>query len=179
LKQYPPETTYISSYIESRGGEDESVFFGLQAFIKEYLLNPITQVDIDVAEKFVTQHGLPFNREGWEYILKTHKGYLPISITAVPEGTVMGTHNVQVQVTNTDPNCAWLVSYLETAMLRGVWYPSTVATKSRKFKKLIAKALHETSDVPVNDQIFFKLHDFGSRGASSKETSGIGGAAHG
>ena len=63
-KQYPPETTYISSYIESRGGEDESVFFGLQAFIKEYLLNPITQVDIDVAEKFVTQHGLPFNREG-------------------------------------------------------------------------------------------------------------------
>lgn len=177
-KQYPPETTYISSYIESRGGEDESVFFGLQAFIKEYLLNPITQVDIDVAEKFVTQHGLPFNREGWEYILKTHKGYLPISITAVPEGTVMGTHNVQVQVTNTDPNCAWLVSYLETAMLRGVWYPSTVATKSRKFKKLIAKALHETSDVPVNDQIFFKLHDFGARGASSGETAMLGGMGH-
>lgn len=177
-KQYPPETTYISSYIESRGGEDESVFFGLQAFIKEYLLNPITQVDIDVAEKFVTQHGLPFNREGWEYILKTHKGYLPISITAVPEGTAMGTHNVQVQVTNTDPNCAWLVSYLETAMLRGVWYPSTVATKSRKFKKLIAKALHETSDVPVNDQIFFKLHDFGARGASSGETAMLGGMGH-
>lgn len=177
-RQYPPNTTFISSYIESRGGEDESVFFGLQAFIKEYLLNPITQVDIDVAEKFVTQHGLPFNREGWEYILKTHKGYLPISITAVPEGTVMRTHNVQVQVTNTDPNCAWLVSYLETAMLRGVWYPSTVATKSRKFKKLIAKALHETSDVPVNDQIFFKLHDFGARGASSGETAMLGGMGH-
>jgi nicotinamide phosphoribosyltransferase len=45
-------------------------------------------------------------------------------------------------------------------------------------KRIIAKALHETSDVPVNDQIMFKLHDFGSRGASSGETATLGGMAH-
>jgi len=33
--QYPKGTTHISSYIESRGGEPESVFFGLQAFMRE------------------------------------------------------------------------------------------------------------------------------------------------
>lgn len=176
--QYPKGTTYISSYIESRGGENESVFFGLQAFIKEYLMKPITMNDVKRAEHIVQAHGLPFNREGWEIIVKEYEGKLPIEIQAVPEGTVMGTHNVQVQVVNTDPRLWWLTSYLETALLRAVWYPSTVATKSRKMKKVIAKALHETSDVPVNDQIFFKLHDFGARGASSGESAMLGGMGH-
>lgn len=176
--QYPPNTTHISSYIESRGGEPESVFFGLQAFIKEYMLTPITMKDIDRAEKIVLAHGLPFNREGWEIIVNEHGGLLPLDIEAVPEGTVMPTRNVQVQVVNTDPRLFWLTSYIETAMLRGVWYPSTVATKSRKMKKIIAAALHKTSDIPVNDQLFFKLHDFGARGASSTETAMLGGMAH-
>jgi len=176
--QYPKGTTHISSYIESRGGEDRSVFFGPQAFIKDYLLTPITMADIDRAEKIVTAHGLPFNREGWEIIVREYNGYLPLEIQSVPEGMVMGTHNVQMQVMNTDPRMWWLTSYIETALLRAVWYPSTVATKSRKMKVLIAKALQETSDVPVMDQLMFKLHDFGARGASSGETAILGGMAH-
>jgi len=45
-------------------------------------------------------------------------------------------------------------------------------------KKIIAAALHKTSDVPVMDQLFFKLHDFGARGASSTETAVLGGMSH-
>lgn len=178
FKQYPPKTAYISSYIEARGGEKESVFFGLQAFIKDYMMTPITMADIDFAEKIFALHGEPFNRAGWEIIVNEYAGLLPLEIEAVPEGTVMATRNVQVQVVNTDPRLYWLTSYLETAMLRGVWYPSTVATKSRKMKKIIAAALHKTSDVPVMDQLFFKLHDFGARGASSTETAVLGGMSH-
>lgn len=177
-KQYPPKTTVISSYIESRGGEVESVFFGLQAFIKQYLMTPITMGDIDLAEKLIIAHGEPFNREGWEIIVNEYDGLPPIEIEAVPEGTVMGTRNVQVQVVNTDPRLYWLTSYLETAILRGIWYPSTVATMSHKMKGLIAKALEQTSDVPVQDQISFKLHDFGARGVSSSESAVLGGMAH-
>lgn len=176
--QYPRGTTHISSYIESRGGEERSVFFGLQAFIKRYLMTPITMKDVKRAEHIVQAHGLPFNREGWEIIVNEYGGRLPIEIQAVPEGTVMETKNVQVQIVNTDPRLAWLTSYLETALLRAIWYPSTVATKSRKMKVLIAQALQETSDVPVMDQLLFKLHDFGSRGASSAETATLGGMAH-
>jgi len=176
--QYPKGTTHVSSYIESRGGENESVFFGLQAFIKEYLMTPITMNDVKRAEHIVQAHGLPFNKEGWEIIVNEYGGLLPLEIQAVPEGTVMGTRNIQVQVVNTDPRLAWLTSYVETAMLRAIWYPSTVATKSRKMKVLIAKALHETSDVPVMDQLMFKLHDFGARGASSAETATLGGMGH-
>ncbi len=177
-KQYPKDTTHISSYIESRGGEDISVFFGLQAFIKEYLLTPVTMNDVKRAQHIVQAHGLPFNREGWEIIVNEYGGYLPIEIQAVPEGTVMGTRNIQVQIVNTDPRLYWLTTHVETMLLRAIWYPSTVATKSRKMKVLIAKALSETSDIPVMDQLMFKLHDFGARGASSAETATLGGMGH-
>ena len=176
FSQYPPNTTGIYSYIESRGGHyNETVFFGLQAFIKEYLCAPITQDMIDEAEAIILAHGEPFNREGWEYILREHGGYLPVRIKAVPEGTVVPVKNVLATIENTDPNCYWLTSFLETALLRAIWYPTTVATNSREIKKVILDALIRTGDPASID---FKLHDFGARGVSSLESAGIGGAAH-
>jgi nicotinamide phosphoribosyltransferase len=176
FKQYPAGTTGVYSYIESRGGRyDRTVMFGLQAFIKEYLLDPITQADIDVADEILTAHGEPFNREGWQYILDTHKGYLPVVIRAVPEGTVVPVKNVLATIENTDPECFWLTTYLETALLRAVWYPTTVATQSYTIKRVILDYLEKTGDPSLID---FKLHDFGARGVSSMESAGVGGAAH-
>jgi nicotinamide phosphoribosyltransferase len=176
FKQYPAGTTGVYSYIESRGGRyDETVFFGLQAFIKEYLLEPITQADIDIADEILTAHGEPFNRVGWEYILRVHGGKLPVVIRAVPEGTVVPVKNVLATVENTDPECYWLTTYLETALLRAIWYPTTVATQSKKIKNIIKEFLELTGDPTTID---FKLHDFGARGVSSMESAGIGGAAH-
>lgn len=175
--QYPAGTSVVSSYIESRGGQyDATLFFGLQAFIKQTLLQPFTQADIDEAEELLAAHGVPFNRAGWQYILDTYNGFLPIEIQAVPEGSVVATHNVLVQVQNTDANCAWLTSYIETALLRAVWYPTTVATLSYNCKKVIANYLAETAD--TMDGLLFKLHDFGARGASSEESAALGGMAH-
>lgn len=174
--QYPAGTTGVYSYIESRGGRyDRTVFFGLQAFIKEYLLAPITQDDIEVADHILTAHGEPFNRAGWQYILDKHNGYLPVVIRAVPEGTVVPTRNVLATIENTDPECFWLTTWLETALLRAIWYPTTVATQSRAIKELILDYLEKTGDTSTID---FKLHDFGARGVSSMESSGIGASAH-
>jgi len=173
---YPPGTTGVYSYIESRGGRyDRTVFFGLQAFIKEYLLEPITQLDIDVADEILTAHGEPFNREGWQYILDKHMGYLPVIIRAVPEGTVVPVKNVLATIENTDPECFWLTTWLETALLRAIWYPTTVATQSYNIRQLILDYLEKTGDTNLID---FKLHDFGARGVSSLESAGLGGAAH-
>lgn len=175
--QYPPGTQYVSSYVESRGGPfDASLFFGLQAFIKEYLLTPITANDIAEAESLLREHGVPFNRAGWEYILRVHRGYLPLVIEAVPEGTMIPTSNVMLQVTNTDSNCEWLTSYIETALLRAIWYPTTVATISHAVRQVIGRYLAETSD--STDSLPFKLHDFGARGVSSLESAALGGLAH-
>ena len=176
FKQYPAGTTGVYSYIESRGGRyDRTVFFGLQAFIKEYLFSPITQNDIEIADEILTAHGEPFNRAGWQYILDKHNGYLPVVIRAVPEGTVVPTRNVLATIENTDPECFWLTTWLETALLRAIWYPTTVATQSRAIKELILDYLEKTGDPSTID---FKLHDFGARGVSSMESAGIGGAAH-
>jgi len=176
FNQYPEGTEYIYSYIESRGGKyDETVFFGLQAFIKEYLTDPVTMDMIDEAEAIITAHGEPFNREGWEYIVREHDGYLPVTIKAVPEGTVVPVKNILASIINEDPKCYWLTSFLETALLRAIWYPTTVATNSREIKKVILDALSRTGDTSTID---FKLHDFGARGVSSLESAGIGGAAH-
>lgn len=175
--QYPQGAEFVSSYIESRGGVHAStVFFGLQMFIKQYLTKPITLADIDEAEMICAAHGVPFNRDGWMHILTAHNGYLPLEIEAVPEGTEVPTGNVLVQVINTDPTCAWLTSYIETALLRAVWYPTTVATVSKACQNIIARYLDETAD-NLNG-LPFKLHDFGARGASSEETTAIGGLAH-
>jgi nicotinamide phosphoribosyltransferase len=176
FKQYPAGTTGVYSYIESRGGcYDQTVFFGLQAFIKEYLLEPISQGDIDIADEILTAHGEPFNRAGWQYILDTHRGYLPVVIRAVPEGTVVPVKNVLATIENTDPECFWLTTWLETALLRAVWYGTTVATQSYTIKQVILDYLEKTGDPTTID---FKLHDFGARGVSSLESAGIGGAAH-
>ena len=176
FKQYPVGTTGVYSYIESRGGRyDRTVMFGLQAFIKEYLLEAITQADIDIADEIITAHGEPFNRAGWQYILDKHNGFLPVVIRSVPEGTVVPVSNVLATIENTDPECFWLTTWLETALLRAVWYPTTVATQSHKIKQVILDALEKTGDPSTID---FKLHDFGARGVSSAESAGIGGASH-
>lgn len=178
-KQYPPKTEKVYSYFESRGGEfDNTVFFGLQYFIKKYLTGRVvTQEKIDEARDLLTGHlGSEdiINLAGWEYILKEHAGRLPVEIKAVPEGTVVPTGNVLMTVENTDPNCFWLTNYLETLLVQ-VWYPTTVATLSREMKKMLRLHLKRTgSDTGLD----FMLHDFGFRGVSSVESAMLGGAAH-
>lgn len=175
--QYPPGSEYVSSYIECRGGEfPEVVFFGLQAFIKQYLRSPVSVADIDEAEAMLHAHGLPCHRAGWEHIAGGHGGLLPLEISAVAEGMVVPLHNVMAQVVNTCPACFWLTSYIETALVRALWYPMTVATQSREIKKIIAGYLQETAD--SLEGLPLKLHDFGARGASSLETAELGGMAH-
>jgi len=174
--QYPEGTEYVYSYIESRGGKyDKLVFFGLQAFLREYMTIPITREMIDQAEQVMRLHGEPFNRSGWEYILNVHGGVLPVEIKSVDEGSVMYLKNVLVSIVNTDPKCFWLTSFLETALLRAIWYPTTVASNSYHSKEIIMEFLEKNGDPSLID---FKLHDFGARGVSSLESAALGGAAH-
>jgi len=178
-KQYPPGSEYISSYIEARGSDDPdfnfSLTLGIQAFIKEYLLTPITAPDIWEAKDIIEAHGYEFNFDGWMHILNEHGGYLPLEITALPEGTIVPLSIPLVQVRNTDPKVPWLTSFIETALLRAIWYPTTVGTNSMIIRKYLKEYAEKSMQEPNVD---FKLHDFGARGVSSGESAAIGGAAH-
>jgi nicotinamide phosphoribosyltransferase len=178
-KQYPANTTHVFSFFESRGGDfDKTTFFGLQYFIKRYLVGRVvTEEKIQEAKAFFAEYfgdETIFNEEGWRRILEVHDGKLPVEIRAVPEGLRVPGHNALLTIVNTDPKLPWLTNYLET-LLSQVWYSMTIATQSRAMKDIIVASLERTGD-PT--QFAFKLHDFGFRGSTSVESSGIGGAAH-
>ena len=121
--QYPPNTEYVSSYIEARGGNsnfENVLFFGLQAFLKQYLTKPITNADIDEAKVLLAAHGVPFNEAGWRQLVAKHGGLLPLRIQAIPEGMVVPTGQVLCQVVNTDPVFYGLRDNSERARLGGV-----------------------------------------------------------
>lgn len=176
--QYPENTTSMFSYIESRTGSeyDKTVFFGLQYYLKKYLTHRVTVEEVETAKELYALHGEPFNYDGWMYIAKDLKGKLPVRIRAVPEGTIVPIDNILVSIESTDPKAFWVVSWLETMLLR-VWYSITVATRSYTIKQIILEALNKSSDSPETE-ISFKLHDFGSRGVSSQESAMLGDMAH-
>lgn len=176
-KQYPQNMTYMHSYIESRGGlYGYTKFFGLQYYLKKYLTRKVTKEMVDEAEEIFGLHGIPFEREGWDYIVNELGGKLPLRIRAVPEGAVIPNHNVLVTIESTCDKTPWIVSWLEPLILK-IWYPTTVATYSFKTKQIVTHFLELTSD-QLEAQLPFKFHDFGYRGASSEESAGIGGLAH-
>lgn len=177
--QYPPDTRKVYSYLTSRGGFwKHTLFQGLQYILKSNFVGKVfTKADIDEARAVSAAHfgtDEVFNYKGWTRLLEKHGGKLPLRIRAVAEGTVVQTHNALMTIENTDDEFPWLTNWAETVLLQ-VWYPITVATLSFEIKQAIGKDLVRTGDPGL---LPFKLHDFGYRGVSSRETAAIGGAAH-
>lgn len=175
---YPKALESVTSYIEPRGPAGSDVmFFGLQMFLKDVLCQPLTHADVDEAKSYAIPHGVPFNEAGWRRIVDEFGGFLPLKIQALPEGTVHLAGVPQVQITSTHPDFTWLPSYVETAIIRAVWYPSTVATISWNVKQVCLRYLELSATDPAA-AIAFMLHDFGFRAVQSHESGGIGGAGH-
>lgn len=180
-QQYPYGTDGVFSYFESRVGAEFpfTEFFGLQQILIDYLEGVVVdQAKIDLAYEILGDHFgdyTIFNKDGWQYILNEHGGKLPLEISAVPEGLCVPVGNALMTVTATDPECIWLVQYLES-LLTHVWYASTVATLSRWVRISLEDWLRRTGGDPA--AIDFMLHDFGYRGASTSEAAKIGGLGH-
>jgi len=173
------DITEAVSYIEARSGwTDEIVFFGLQAYILEYLDKKITYQDLYKAEKYAKSALIPFNKEVWIRVIEEFNGYVPVKIEALPEGTIVPHGVPVVQISSTQ--MPEIVAEIETSLLRGIWYPSSVATLSRAIKKNIAEYYKKTSDLDINDPMTLAaaLNDFGARSVSSGESAALGGLGH-
>src|SRR5258707_5828237 len=93
-KQYPPGTETVYSYFESRGGEfPETVFFGLQYILEEYLAGAVVTADkIAAAERVFAQHFSGdsfFHRAGWQHIVDAHDARVPMPVHAVAPDSVL------------------------------------------------------------------------------------------
>ncbi len=170
-------TTGDYAYIEARkGGDfDDVTFFGPQYYILYFMTKPVTMEMIDEAELQVLAHGLPFNRAGWELVVTRHGGYLPVRIKALREGMVVPHGVVQVTMEATDPEISWMARHVETAILRSVWFGSTVAARSRRWQDKLLPFLERTG---TPETIEWKIVDFGARGSETTESAAIAGAAH-
>lgn len=180
--QRPSDLEFVSSYIESRGVEDgrdweQMVVAGIPYLLETFVTRPlVTRESLDRMKKRVPAHGVSFNEQGWEDLLRIHGGYAPVHVQALEEGSVVPLKTPILQLVNTDRRFNWLGSWLETHYLRSTWYPSTVATQSFHIKRLIKKYMEETAG--HTNGLDFMLHDFGSRGVSSSESAMLGGLAH-
>lgn len=178
MEFYPEGTEKIYSYLCARSNKkyDKSVFFGLQYYLMEYLSQKITPEHVKEF-LYYRKSILGSNPPGVVEKLTAlgNLGYWPISIKAVPEGSVVPVKNVLMTMTNTHKDFAWTVGFLESLILK-VWNTSTVATSSLRFRHLFEKYAEETSD--IQGLVPFQVHDFGYRGCSSEETAGLSGMAH-
>lgn len=162
------------------------VTMGMQGYLKAYLAKdgnaPLTH--LAQAAEVLPAHGVPFNKEGWDFIQKAQVDTdpylaLPVRIYSLPEGTVVPVGTPQAAIETADDRFAWLASFLETAFIRALWYPTTVASLARQIRIVCRYFLTLTADPDVIEPALrFMLHDFGARGASSGESAAIGGAGH-
>lgn len=186
--QYPKNTTLVYSNLTPRSsrleGIDEMVFFGLQYFIKEYLISyfndnffdqPKEKVLTDYKRRIVTSLGA--HLPTYEHIEKLHDlGYLPVEIKALPEGSRVPIKVPCITVVNTLPEFYWITNFLETILSAIIWQPCTSATIAHAYRKLLNKYAAETG-MPA-DFVQWQGHDFSFRGMSSLESAVLSGMGH-
>jgi nicotinamide phosphoribosyltransferase len=160
------------------------VFFGLQYFIKEYLIKlwnenffnkPLDQVVNDYKRRMDSSLGT--GAVGMEHIIALHKlGYLPIEIKAVPEGTKVPLRVACMTIQNTQPEFFWLTNYFESILSNTIWKPITSATIANEYKQRFNQHCEKTGYDPgfVN----WQGHDFSFRGMSGLEDACMSGAGH-
>lgn len=186
--QYPSKTTLVYSNLTPRNSRldkvDEMVFFGLQYFIKEYLVQyfnesffdqPKDKILADYKRRIVTSLGrhLPT----YDHIENLHNlGYLPVEIKALPEGSKVSMKVPCLTIVNTLPEFYWLTNFLETILSAIIWQPCTSATIAFEYRKLLNKYADITG-MPA-EFVQWQGHDFSFRGMSSLESAMLSGMGH-
>ncbi|KAJ2005047.1 hypothetical protein GGI04_000837 [Coemansia thaxteri] len=182
-----PAAEQATAYCEFRHGYDKDasdermVFCGLRYIIEQYVARQWTVQDVDMAEAFFSTHNagfktFPFPKHLFLKFIAENNGYFPVCIEALCEGSVVYAHTPVFQITAKDEYTS-LVTYLETVLLM-TWYPSTVATLSRRSRTAIEEYYAQSVDDEWLWTLESRMHDFGFRACTCVEQSMIGGAAH-
>lgn len=184
--QYNPNMTKLVSYYTprmSRVSDDKLVMFGLQYFIKSFLIENFNKNFFglnkeDAVKKYYrlmkyTMGERFADTKRWEDLWDL--GYLPLKISAVPEGTRVPIKCPMIEITNTNPNFVWLVNYIETAMSCNLWHSMASANVGYKYRQIVDKFYNETVEdcVPKSSAI----GDFSMRGQESEESAAKSSAA--
>ncbi|MEM6814281.1 MAG: nicotinate phosphoribosyltransferase [Bacteroidota bacterium] len=187
-RQYPENTTLVYSNWTPRKsrikGIDEVVFFGLQYFIKKYIIedfenNFFNQPKEAVCSKYARRinNYLGENNVGVQHIAALHDlGYIPIVIKALPEGVSVPVRVPMFTMYNTRPEFFWLTNYFETLLSTTVWLPCNSATIAKQYRTILDKYAKETSSIP--EFVDWQGHDFSMRGMAGLEAAKLSAIGH-
>jgi len=193
-RQYPPGTTMVYSNFTARSDKLKNIpsnlwtgnvtFFGLQFFIKDFLMETWEEgffnqpkERVVAAYKRRMDNALGKDSIPVEHIAALHDlAYLPLRIDALPEGTQVPIKIPLLTIHNTHPDFFWLTNYLESVMSAYLWKPTTNATVARHYRLLLNKYAKETGG--DMDFVKFQGHDFSFRGMSGPYDAALSGAAH-
>lgn len=186
-RQYPVGTTEVYSNFTPRSsripGVDKVVFFGLQAFIKKYLIEGYeawrsmpnrAAAHKDMMEAYLGPGALGGDFSHIDALQKI--GYIPLEIKALPEGTAVPLRTPMFTVRNTHPDFFWLPNFIETIISASLWQGCVSATIAREYRKILdLYAMMTGADA---DFVDWQAHDFSFRGMSSLESAELSGGAH-
>ena len=188
-EQYPKNTQVIYSTFTPRSNvyfpqADKVVVFGVQAFIKKYLIEYFNTHFFNRKKEEVVAEYARFIRFSCGeknphtlHIEMLHDlGYLPLSIRALKEGTRVKPKVPVFTMENTDYRFFWLTNYLETIMSSEIWQPMTSATTSYQYRALMDEYALMTTGSTAG--VEFQGHDFSARGMVGLEGGAASGAAH-
>ena len=187
-RQYPDGTTLVYSNWTPRksriDGIDEVVFFGLQYFLKKYIIQDFDlhffkQRKEEVVKKYARRinNYLGENQVGTKHIEDLHDlGYIPMVFKALPEGTSVPIRVPMFTMYNTIPEFFWLTNYFETLLSAVIWLPCNSATIAKQYRKVLDKYAEETSSMP--EFVDWQGHDFSMRGMGGIEAAVTSAAGH-
>lgn len=193
-RQYPEGTTEIYSnftprYVKKNHSlladfDNQVVVFGIQSFIKDYLMEQWKWLFFDRDKRTVIdeykdliQTALGIEEFDCSHLEALHDlQYLPIRIKAINEGFRVPIGVPILTIVNTHPDFFWLTNYLETIISASLWKSMTSATIAFEFKRLLTKYAKLTGC----DESFvdYQAHDFSFRGMSGWNDATLSGAAH-
>ena len=192
-RQYPAGTEYVYSNFTPRssklaamldGFDDRIVLFGLQGFIKHFLIDTWNEnffrrpkAEVVSAYRRRMDRALGEGAVPVDHIEALHDlGYLPVRIKALDEGSRVNVRVPMLTIVNTDPRFFWLTNYLETCMSAELWKPCATATLAYEYKRLVERKARETGAPPEFSPV--QVHDFSCRGMSGIYDAAQAGAGH-
>jgi len=162
----------------------EVVFFGLQGFIKDFLLDFFNKgffnlpKHIAVADyKRTIKYTIGDECADTTHIEALHDlGHFPIEIRAVKEGTFVPIKVPPFTVENTDKDYYWLPLYLETLTSAETWPVIVATTIARKYRDICEEWAEKTCE--GKDHIQWQCHNFSYRGMHGFYNATTTGAGH-
>lgn len=159
-------------------GVDYVVVFMIRHTLQKYLVDDFNTTFFKrPKEEVMAEYKRHVHLNDYSHIERLHGlQYLPIEIKALPEGTRCPIGVPLLTITNTLPEFAWLVNYLETLLSCSLWQGMTSATIANEYRILLTHyALLTTGNT---DMVQWQGHDFSMRGMSSVESAVISGMSH-